>query len=59
MADRGKDTSWALVEVRTVRSRALTAIHSILSNPQRDPDQDDMITELTKVVDGLERWARA
>lgn len=60
MSDRGKDTSWALTEVRTVRSRALTAIKMIpITCGDRDPEEAEMIVALKKVVEILDPWRRA
>lgn len=60
-ADRGRDTSWELVEVRTVLSRAETAIESIGRGPFRmgpDPEKDEMLYALATVVETLKRWRR-
>lgn len=37
MSDRGKDTTKALTEIRTVLSRAETALAAILCNPENEP----------------------
>ena len=57
--DRGRETTFALTEVRTVLSRAETAVVSIRRfNHGRDPEAEEMIAELRAVVERLERWRR-
>jgi hypothetical protein len=67
---RSKDVSRELTEVRTVHSRALSAIGRLdfLVEQRRgvdawcygdpDPDFDEMRAALAKVVESLERWRR-
>ena len=70
--DRGRDVSQELTEVRTVLSRAESAICSIeryRANPTKmdaryggnygfDPDGKDMLSALGEVVELLERWRK-
>lgn len=61
--DRGRDTSWELVEVRTVLSRAESAIKSITGGrhqrpPYHDEDEAEMLDALGHVVEELKRWRR-
>lgn len=62
MADRGRDTSYELVQVRTVLSRAETAIEDMANYYIRygDGDQDrlEMERALKEVVRLLDRWRR-
>lgn len=68
MADRGRDTSYELTQVRTVLSRAETAISKIEAQPDCwlvqqgletvDPDREQMMTALAGVVSLLGQWAR-
>lgn len=53
--DRSGDTSACLTEVRTVLSRAETALHRIMT-VEDDPDSADMILALQDVVNILNRW---
>ena len=55
MSDRSGDTSRSLTEVRTVLSRAETALHSVM-NVEDDPDSADMVLALQDVVNILNRW---
>lgn len=55
--DRGRETSSALVEVRTVLSRAETALDN-LKRHYYDEDRDEMIDALTAVVEALSWWKR-
>lgn len=65
---RGRDTSYELTEVRTVLSRAETALRAIERLPESwgysdgritlDPDREEMLTALTGVVSLLGKWAR-
>jgi hypothetical protein len=69
VTDRAHDTSKALTEVRTVLSRAESAIDRLgylvemrTVDPQflpGDPYEDDMIKALDSVVFLLDRWRRA
>lgn len=56
-ADRGRDTSMALTEVRTVLSRAETALAS-WSYFERDPDGEQMLGDLQVVCGILDKWKR-
>lgn len=67
--DRGRDTSPALTEARTVRKRALSALdrldwldHYYGKDPDRadkiDPDTEEIRAALRQVVDLLEPWKR-
>lgn len=72
MADRRNETGVALTEVRTVLSRAETALATLTAGPSEgtydydtreynrypDPDQDDMEEALRQVVVLLSRWRR-
>lgn len=69
MADRGRDTSDELTEVRTVLSRAESALHrfAFLRSareqwgglyPVTDPDEQEMEAALNEVVSLLDRWRR-
>lgn len=63
---RGRDSSRALTEVRTVLSRAEAARELIAAlrpdterpHPVRDPDSDDMCAALDQVIAILTRWRR-
>lgn len=57
-ADRGRETSRALTEVRTVLSRAETARAYLEGTRCRDLDQGAMVTALDEVVRLLARWRR-
>jgi hypothetical protein len=70
--DRGRDVSQELTEVRTVLSRAESALQRIQhyrSEPREvdpryggnegfDPDGEDMLRELSAVVIRLSRWRK-
>jgi hypothetical protein len=63
--DRGRETAWSLAEIRTVLSRAQTALTSITECPtmypalwEHDPDHAEMVAALTDVVDRLSPWRR-
>jgi hypothetical protein len=63
--DRGRETTWSLAEIRTVLSRAETALTSIAERPTRWPDlyehdldHTEMVTALTDVVERLAPWRR-
>lgn len=61
MADRGRDTSRELTEVRTVLSRAETALeylHMLRDRGFKDPDAAEMRVALFEVVEKLSRWRR-
>lgn len=67
-ADRGRDVSSELAEVRTVHSRAVTALETLvrLRKMERtqwhsapDPEAEEMEGALQDVVGKLERWKRA
>lgn len=68
---RGRETSNALVEVRTVLSRAETALETLQGYPadrerwadvpgflQPDPDEERMIGALIEVRNLLDKWRR-
>lgn len=67
-ADRGRDVSWELSEVRTVLSRAENARDSIRARPDSwvvtsgrialDPDRVEMLAALDEVIERLARWRR-
>lgn len=69
--DRSKDKSRELVEVRTVRSRALNAVKSITEFAEfrrecpkatwygpDDPDAEEMKAALLQAAALLDRWAK-
>jgi hypothetical protein len=70
--DRGRDVSQELTEVRTVLSRAETAIQNLHhmqanhiefdprygGNQGFDPDVDDMLSALNVCVELLNRWRK-
>lgn len=63
MADRGRDTSYALTEARTVLSRAQSAIRRLEWSEQYHPDEIDpdhweMKEALLVVTDLLDPWRR-
>lgn len=61
LLSRGRDTSMALSEVRTVLGRATTALeylHAIGALYERDPDHDSICKALEEVIDLLEPWRR-
>lgn len=65
MTDRGRDTSWELTEVRTVLSRAETALdifqrhqQCTSTDHQHDPDVDRMAYALEQVSDLLCEWRK-
>lgn len=68
MTERGRDVSVELTEIRTVLSRAESAIQRISARDQDwmvrsgrqkiDQDRDDMLIALEAVVMKLNRWAR-
>jgi len=57
---RGRQTSRALAEVRTVIGRAVTAKRALQTYPgcRSDPDCDLMIEDLDRAVEALDRWKR-
>jgi len=67
-ADRGRDTSDALTEVRTVHKRAKSALDRLdhldeyrgtyYSDDRIDPDTPEIRAALEKVVELLEPWKR-
>lgn len=70
VADRSRDTSRELTEVRTVHSRAANALWSITERldtiranspglyEPADPDRNEMAAALERVVELLSPWAR-
>lgn len=59
--DRGRDTSVELTEVRTVLSRAESAMVAVRRGPWRgepDPEAGEMLAALERVVAELARWRR-
>lgn len=58
--DRGKDVNNALSEVRTIYSRAETALRLIETRPwaYRDPELEDIKFELREIIARLSRWRR-
>lgn len=73
VSDRGRDVSQELTEVRTVLSRAESAVKSILrmrehpftypdgrygGNRGYDPDGQEMIDRLKQVIELLEPWRK-
>lgn len=67
-ADRGRDTSYALTEARTVRQRAISALERLdhidenlgtyYSEDQIDPDTPEIRAALRQVVALLDPWKR-
>jgi hypothetical protein len=59
VTDRGKDVSNALTEVRTVHSRAKSALDKFERGyGMSDPDRERMIGALNEVVALLDEWKR-
>jgi hypothetical protein len=62
-SDRSRDVSDALTEVRTVLSRAETAMEALVRRSCRDeapdPDTDAMYYALERTVRDLARWRKA
>ena len=64
MTDRGRDRNHVLSEIRTVHSRAKTALAALVSHKDsnyagwHDPDQDEMIVALEEVIEKLDRWKK-
>lgn len=59
-AARGRDVAFVLTEARTVYRRARTAINKIEDGRELhpDPDTDEILADLEKVVEVLSRWRR-
>ena len=57
---RGRDTSRALTHVRTVLSRAETALDALEGGylTREDPDADNMAADIREVCDLLNKWRR-